>query len=116
MIKVAAPQERRPEIVHLAEVFRAQVVDLAPDSLTIEITGGEENIDGLLDVLRPFGVIEMARTGRVAMTRATRGAAAHGEPRCLLRTRTSQTFHTRSDDHSRTASFRLKAEATRCGR
>jgi acetolactate synthase-1/3 small subunit len=78
MIKVAAPQERRPEIVHLVEVFRARIVDLAPESLTIEITGGEEKIDGLLDVLRPYGVIEMARTGRLAMTRATRGSAAPG--------------------------------------
>lgn len=72
MIKVAAPQERRPEIVHLVDVFRARIVDLSPESLTIEITGGEEKIDGLLDVLRPYGVIEMARTGRLAMTRAAR--------------------------------------------
>jgi acetolactate synthase I/III small subunit len=76
MIKVAAPQERRPEIVHLVEVFRARIVDLAPDSLTIEITGGEDKIDGLLEVLRPYGVLEMARTGRLAMTRAVRTSAA----------------------------------------
>ena len=69
MIKVTAPQERRPEIVHLVDVFRARIVDLAPDSMTIEITGGEEKIDGLLDVLRPYGVIEMVRTGRVSMSR-----------------------------------------------
>jgi acetolactate synthase I/III small subunit len=80
MIKVAAPQERRPEIVHLAEVFRARIVDLAPDSLTIEITGGEEKIDSLLEVLRPYGVLEMARTGRLAMTRATRSAGPIGSP------------------------------------
>jgi acetolactate synthase I/III small subunit len=72
MIKVAAPPERRPEIVHLAEVFRARIVDLSPESVTIEITGGEEKIDGLIDVLRPYGVLEMARTGRLAMTRAAR--------------------------------------------
>jgi acetolactate synthase I/III small subunit len=78
MIKVAAPQERRPEIVHLVEVFRARIVDLAPDSLTIEITGGEDKIDGLLEVLRPYGVLEMARTGRLAMTRAVRAAGAAG--------------------------------------
>ena len=72
MIKVAAPPERRPEIVHLAEVFRARIVDLSPDSVTIEITGGEDKIDGLLDVLQPYGVLEMARTGRLAMTRAAR--------------------------------------------
>src|SRR5688572_8120886 len=79
MIKVAATQERRTEIVHLADIFRARIVDLAPESLTIEITGGEDKIDGLLDVLRPYGVLEMARTGRLAMTRASRsstGAAA----------------------------------------
>jgi len=75
MIKVTAPQERRPEIVHLAEVFRARIVDLAPDSLTIEITGNEDKIDGLVDVLRPYGVIEMARTGRLAMTRSSRSQA-----------------------------------------
>jgi acetolactate synthase I/III small subunit len=73
---VTAPQERRPEIVHLVEVFRARIVDLAPDSLTIEITGNEDKIDGLVDVLRPYGLIEMARTGRLAMTRASRSQAA----------------------------------------
>src|SRR4029453_3043469 len=75
MIKVTAPQERRPEIVHLVDVFRARIVDLAPDSLTIEITGNEDKIDGLGDVLRPHGVIEMARTGRLAMTRSSRAQA-----------------------------------------
>ena len=64
------------EIVHLAEVFRARIVDLAPDSLTIEITGGEDKIDGLVDVLRPYGVVEMARTGRLAMTRSPRTITA----------------------------------------
>ncbi|MBA2602077.1 MAG: acetolactate synthase small subunit [Acidobacteria bacterium] len=80
MIKVAAPQERRPEIVHLVEVFRARIVDLSPESLTIEITGGEDKIDGLLDVLRPYGVLEMARTGRLAMTRAARANASAPAP------------------------------------
>ena len=80
MIKVSAPQERRPEIVHLVDVFRARIVDLAPDSLTIEITGGEDKIDGLLDVLRPYGVLEMARTGRLGMTRAARSSGPAGPP------------------------------------
>jgi acetolactate synthase-1/3 small subunit len=78
MIRVAAPPERRAEIVHLVEVFRARIIDLAPESLTIEITGGEEKIDGLLDVLRPNGVLEMARTGRLAMTRAARTTTGAG--------------------------------------
>jgi acetolactate synthase-1/3 small subunit len=75
IIKVAATQACRPELVHLVEVFRARIVDVAPDSLTIEITGGEDKIDGLLEVLRPYGVIEMARTGRVAMVRGTKVTA-----------------------------------------
>ena len=75
IIKVAASQAHRPELVHLVEVFRARIVDLAPDSLTIEITGGHEKIDGLLDVLRPYGVLEMARTGRVAMARGARNGS-----------------------------------------
>ena len=48
-------------------MFRARVVDVAPESLTIEITGTEDKIDRLLEVLRPYGVMEMVRTGRVAM-------------------------------------------------
>ncbi|MGH9528319.1 MAG: acetolactate synthase small subunit, partial [Terriglobales bacterium] len=58
----------------LAGVFRARVVDVAPDSLTIEITGTEDKIDGLLEVLRPYGVLEMVRTGIVAMRRGNKGA------------------------------------------
>jgi acetolactate synthase I/III small subunit len=80
IIKVAASQACRPELVHLVEVFRARIVDVAPDSLTIEITGGEDKIDGLLEVLRPYGVLEMARTGRVAMARGTRVPNGTSEP------------------------------------
>ena len=71
MIKVAATNEARSHVLELASVFRARVVDVAPESLTIEITGGEDKIDGLLEVLRPYGVVEMVRTGIVAMRRGT---------------------------------------------
>jgi acetolactate synthase-1/3 small subunit len=53
----------------LIKVFRARVVDVAPESLIIEVSGTVDKIDGLLEVLRPFGVLEMARTGRISMTR-----------------------------------------------
>jgi acetolactate synthase-1/3 small subunit len=69
MIKVAAPSAKRGEIMQLVDVFRARVVDVASDSLIVEITGTEDKIDGLLDVLRPYHVLEMVRTGRVAMKR-----------------------------------------------
>lgn len=73
MIKVAATPESRTHIMQLVDVFRARVVDVAPESLIIETTGTGDKIDSLLEVLRPYGVIEMARTGRVAMSRGPKG-------------------------------------------
>lgn len=72
IIKVTANADVRTHIMQLVDVFRARVVDVSPGSLMIEITGTEDKIDSLLDVLRPFGVLEMVRTGRVAMKRGTR--------------------------------------------
>ncbi len=69
MIKVAADENTRTQLMQLVTVFRARVVDVAPESLVIEITGAEDKIDGLLEVLRPYGVLEMVRTGRVGMSR-----------------------------------------------
>ena len=76
MIKVAATQDVRPHVLELVNVFRARVVDVAPESLIIEITGAEDKIDGLVEVLRPYGVVEMVRTGIVAMRRGKRPVAA----------------------------------------
>ena len=59
-------------MLELASVFRARVVDVAPESLTIEITGAEDKIDGLLEVLRPYGLLEVVRTGQVAMRRGAK--------------------------------------------
>jgi len=72
MIKVAATHEARSHVLELASVFRGRVVDVAPESLIIEITGDEDKIDGLLEVLRPYGVLEMVRTGIVAMRRGSK--------------------------------------------
>ncbi len=69
MIKVACTQDTRPQILGLVEVFRARVIDLAMDSIIMEITGNEEKIDRLVEVLQPYGVLEMVRTGIVAMRR-----------------------------------------------
>ena len=71
LIKVRATAEERPQVLQIVEVFRARVVDVTPDALMVEITGTEDKIEGLLDVLRPFGIIEMARTGTVAMRRGS---------------------------------------------
>src|SRR5579862_1936322 len=72
LIKVEASEESRHRLMQIVRVFRARVVDLAPQSLIIEITGGEDKVNALLEVLRPFGIIEMVRTGQVAMTRSLR--------------------------------------------
>src|SRR3982074_703429 len=69
LIKVAATGEARTHVMQLVVVYRARIVDVSPESLVIETTGTEDNIDSLLEVLRPYGVIEMVRTGRVAMAR-----------------------------------------------
>lgn len=69
LIKVQAGAARRAEVLQLCEVFRARAVDVGPEVLTIEITGTADKIEGLLDVLRPFGIIEMVRTGMIVMTR-----------------------------------------------
>lgn len=74
LIKTHAPPRNRAEILQLVDIFRAQVVDVAIDSLTIEITGDENKVDSLAALLRPYGIKEMVRTGRVAMLRGSNGA------------------------------------------
>ena len=69
LIKVAAKNGGRAEVMQIVETFRARVVDVGLDTLTVEVTGTEDKIAGLVEVLKPFGVEEMVRTGRVAMTR-----------------------------------------------
>ncbi len=79
LIKVQADASKRAEVLQVIEVFRARVVDVTPGALITEITGTEDKIDGLLDVLRPFGIIEMARTGTVAMSRGAEAPSIHPE-------------------------------------
>jgi acetolactate synthase-1/3 small subunit len=74
MIRVTATAAQRSHIMDLVEVFRAKVVDVSPDSMMIEITGTDDKIDGLLHVLEGYGVLEMVRTGRVAMRRGAKAA------------------------------------------
>ena len=76
LIKVGAKHEARSHVLELASVFRARVVDVAPESLTIEITGAEDKIDGLLEVLKPYGLLEVVRTGIVAMRRGAKVSTA----------------------------------------
>jgi acetolactate synthase-1/3 small subunit len=70
LIKVSASAEARSEILSIVDIFRAKVVDVSPKSYTIEITGDEEKIAAITELLRPFGLKEIVKTGRIAMARS----------------------------------------------
>jgi len=69
LVKVKATSSSRSEIMQVVDIFRAKIVDVAADSVTVEVTGDETKIDSLLNLLRGFGIKELARTGRIALTR-----------------------------------------------
>ncbi|MBM3771987.1 MAG: acetolactate synthase small subunit [Acidimicrobiia bacterium] len=71
MIKVAAIGDGRTQVMQLADVYRARIVDVSPETLVIEATGTEEKIDSLVEMLRPYKIVEMVRTGRVVMARGS---------------------------------------------
>lgn len=73
LIKVKATSSTRSEIIEIVDIFRANIVDVAADSLIIEITGDEDKVDSLLKLLRAFGIREITRTGRIAMMRGSTG-------------------------------------------
>ena len=69
LVKVKADTKTRSEIVQIADIFRAKIVNLAADTLIIELTGTDDKIAALLGLLEPFGILELARTGRLALKR-----------------------------------------------
>jgi acetolactate synthase-1/3 small subunit len=75
MIKVHADSGNRTAIMQLVDVYRARIVDVANETLIVEITGVEDKINSFVDVLKPFGIVEMVRTGIVAMARGTNASA-----------------------------------------
>jgi len=75
LIRVRCTPAERTELTGLVDIFRGRVVDVGPDSVIVEITGDEDKVSGLVDLLRPRGVMEMVRTGKVAMVRGSVAAA-----------------------------------------
>jgi len=69
LVKVRANAQSRPEVVQIADIFRAKIVNLNHENLIIELTGDDEKITALLGLLEPFGILELARTGRLALKR-----------------------------------------------
>ena len=73
LLKVRCDPPRRVEISLLVEMFRGRVVDIGPDRLMVEISGQENKIEAFIDLMRPYGILELARTGRIALVRGTPG-------------------------------------------
>ncbi len=72
LVRVHSPDGRRGDILDLVKVFRAKIVDVGHDDMMIEVAGTEQKVEALLDLLRPFGIKEIVRTGRVALPRSLR--------------------------------------------
>lgn len=69
LIKVKADQATRVHVMEIANIFRGRIVDVCPESLTLEVTGDQEKIDGMLEMLKPYNLIEIVRTGVIALER-----------------------------------------------
>ncbi|MDR2109796.1 MAG: acetolactate synthase small subunit [Spirochaetaceae bacterium] len=72
LVKIGADEKTRPAVIEIAGIFRSRVVDVSPSTITIEATGDIAKLDGLLLLLRPYGILELARTGLVALERGSR--------------------------------------------
>ena len=72
LIRVHAPAEKRPAVVDLVNLFRGRVADVARSSVVVELTGTEDKIEAFIDLVRPYGIRELARTGVIAMLRGGR--------------------------------------------
>ena len=75
-VKVQCGPGTRTEILEINNIFRAKTIDMGHQSMILQITGGEQKVDAFIDLLKPFGIIELARTGRVAMKRENGGEQA----------------------------------------
>jgi acetolactate synthase-1/3 small subunit len=71
LIRVRAKPQERAELASLVDIFRARIVDVSAESVIVEVTGDEQKVDGLVELLRPRGILEMIRTGKVAMVRGS---------------------------------------------
>ena len=79
MIKIRADRTHRSQVIEVADIFKAEIIDVAPDSIIIEATGDETKIDSLVELLQDYEIIELVRTGRVAMLRGSAVSHPHEE-------------------------------------
>ena len=83
LIKVKADAQSRSAIMQIVEIFRAKIVDVSPEVLIIEMTGTREKVSALMELLAPFGVVELMRTGRIAMSRGKGHLEARASRPCV---------------------------------
>jgi acetolactate synthase-1/3 small subunit len=76
LVKIGADEKNRPAVLEIAGIFRARVVDVSQTTITVEATGSTEKLNGLLLLLRPYGILELARTGLVSLERGARVLSA----------------------------------------
>ena len=69
LVKVAVDSKSRAEVMQITDIFRAKIVDVQPKTVTIEITGSEDKVEKFIDLMRAFGIVDLTRTGKVAMAR-----------------------------------------------
>jgi acetolactate synthase I/III small subunit len=69
LVKVKVTSETRAEVMQITDIFRAKIVDVQPKNLTVEITGGEDKVEKFIGLMQPFGVVDLTRTGQVALPR-----------------------------------------------
>jgi len=79
LLRVSAASDKRPEIVELVNLFRGRVVDVARNSVIVELSGPEQKLEAFIDLVRGYGTLEVARTGVIAMQRGTRAQSATGK-------------------------------------
>ena len=79
LVKIKATPDTRSEIIQIVDIFRANIVDVAADSVVVEVSGDEDKLKSLLRLLKGFGIMEIARTGRIAITRGIAGPIMVGE-------------------------------------
>jgi acetolactate synthase I/III small subunit len=69
LVKVAVDSKSRAEVMQITDIFRAKIVDVQPKSLTVEVTGSEDKVEKLLDLMKSFGIVDVTRTGKIALPR-----------------------------------------------
>jgi acetolactate synthase-1/3 small subunit len=89
LVRVKSTRETRSEIMQIVDIYRGQIVDVALDSVVVQIVGTEDKVDSMIDLLHAFGIEEMVRTGRVALERSTAGRTGRRAGTAVWRARSN---------------------------